>query len=131
MASERTIVSGVADGLDHVGPGRPRRRHRSAAGGLSADEPDRPPLDQAQVGELLEAARDPGEHRPGGDRSDDDVRRPPAERLGDLVGERLRALGVERPEVDVDEPPAGLVGDLETEPVDVVVGPSIGTTVAP
>ena len=54
--------------------------------------------------------------------ADDHVGRPPAERLGDLVGERLGALGVERAEVDVDEAPAGLVGDLEAQPVDVVVG---------
>ncbi len=41
--------------------------------------------------------------------------------LGDLEGEGLAALGVERAEVDVDEGPALLVGDLEAEPVDVVV----------
>ena len=113
---------GRPDRFDDVGPGGPRGRDRGAAGGLATDEPDRPPFDQAQVGQLLEAAGDPGEHRPGGDRRDDDVGRPPAERLGDLVGEGLGALGVERPEVDVDEAPAGLVGDLEAQPVDVVVG---------
>ena len=79
-------------------------------------------LDEAELDELLEPAGDAGEHRPRGDRRDDDVGRPPAERLGDLVGERLGALRVERAEVDVDEAPAGLVGDLEAQPVDVVVG---------
>src|SRR3546814_5349120 len=67
-------------------------------------------------------SRDPGEHCPRCDRGDDHVGRAPAERLGDLEGERLGALGVERAQVDVDEAPAGLVGDLEAEAVDVVVG---------
>jgi hypothetical protein len=94
-----------------------------AAQALATDEPDRPALDEPELGQLLEPAGDPGEHRPGRDRPDDHVRRAPAQRLGDLEGERLGALGIERPEVDVDEAPAGLVGDLEAEPVDVVIGP--------
>ena len=49
-------------------------------------------------------------------------RQPPAELLGDLVAQRLGALGVVGPDVDVDERPALLLaGDLRREPVDVVV----------
>ncbi len=80
---------------------------------FALDEPDRR--------QLVEALRDLREQRARGDRRDDDVRQPPAELLGDLEGERLAALGIERPEVDVDEGPALLVGDLEAEAVDVVV----------
>ncbi len=112
----------LADGLDDVRAALEGRRDRGAAGGLAADEADRPALDEPELGELLEAAGDPREHRAAGDRGDDDVGRAPAERLGDLVGEGLGPLRVERPQVDVDEAPAGLVGDLQAQAVDVVVG---------
>ena len=84
-------------------------------------EADRATLDQAHLGELLEAPGDAREHRARGHRPHHDVRRPPAQRLGDLERQGLGALGVERAQVDVDEAPAGLVGHLEAQPVDVVV----------
>ena len=93
-----------------------------AAGGLAADEADVAWRDPAQLDQLLERAGDAGDHRARRDRGHDDVGEPPAERLGDLVGERLAALGVVRAEVDVDRAPAELVGDLEAQAVDVVVG---------
>ena len=46
----------------------------------------------------------------------------PAELLGDLVRERLRALGVVRAQVDVDEAPRQLERELHREPRAVVVG---------
>ena len=46
----------------------------------------------------------------------------PAELLGDLVRERLRALGVVRAQADVDEAPVELEGQLDREPAAVVVG---------
>ena len=45
----------------------------------------------------------------------------PAELLGDLVGERLRALGVVRAQVDVDEPPRKLERELHGKTRAVVV----------
>ena len=78
--------------------------------------------DPAELDQLLERAGDAGDHRARRDRGHHDVGEPPAERLGDLVGERLAALGVVRAEVDVDRAPAELVGDLEAQAVDVVVG---------
>src|SRR5258705_42737 len=91
-----SLVPGPADPdrLDAGGAGGPRRSDGRTPRRLAADEPDRSPGDQTQLGELLEAAGDPGEHRARGDRPDDDVGRAPAERLGDLEGQRLRALGV-------------------------------------
>ena len=65
---------------------------------------------------------DLGEHRAAGDRHDDAIGQPPAELLGDLEGQRLRAFRVVRPHVDVDERPAVVdVGDLAAQPIDVVV----------
>ena len=49
------------------------------------------------------------------------VRRAPAELLGDLVRERLGALGVVRAHVDVHERPVALARQLGAEAVDVVV----------
>src|SRR5262245_11785023 len=57
-----------------------------------------------------------------GHRAEDMPRRPPAELLGDLVADRLGALGIERPQVDVDEAPAVLERHLRTQAVDLVVG---------
>ncbi len=79
-------------------------------------------LDQAELHQLGEALVDLGQLRPGGDRDHDLLRQPPAELLGDLVAERLGALGVVGPDVDVHERPAVLLaGDLRGEPVHVVV----------
>ncbi len=63
------------------------------------------------------------EHRARGDRTDDRGRQLPAELLGDLEGERLRALGVVGAEADVDERPVELEGELDREPAAVVVAP--------
>ena len=59
--------------------------------------------------------------RAGGDRRDDHVGRLPAELLGDLVRERLRALGVVAAQADVDEAPVELERELDRQPVAVVV----------
>jgi hypothetical protein len=55
----------------------------------------------------------------------------PTELLGDLVAERLRALGVVGPHVHVHERPLALGGELGAEPVDVVVGAAHGHEVGP
>ncbi len=52
---------------------------------------------------------------------DDAVGDLPAELLGRLEGQGLRALGVVRAHVDVDERPRVLARDLGAQPVDVVV----------
>ena len=79
-------------------------------------------LDQAETDQLAEALVDLGQLRAGGDRDHHLVGQPPAELLGDLVGQRLGALGVVGPDVDVDERPALLLGgDLAGQLVHVVV----------
>ena len=121
IASERTIVSGCADGPISSTP--------SANAVATGEQPSGwPPTNRTSFGstrpivdQLVEALGDLREHRARRDRPDEDVRQAPAELLGDLERDRLAALRVERPEVDVDERPALLVGDLEAEPVDVVV----------
>ncbi len=62
------------------------------------------------------------EERTRRDRDRDRVRRLPAELLGDLERERLRALRVVRAQVDVDEPPRKLERQLDGEARAVVVG---------
>ena len=96
MARERTIVSGTRTGIDGVGPVDERLRDRCAAGRLAAHEADRRPLDEPDRGQLVEALGQLREERPRRDRRDDDVGQAPAELLGDLEGQRLAALGVER-----------------------------------
>ena len=100
---------------------RERLRDGVAAGRLGAVERGELALDQTDVEPLLEAAADLREQGPRCDRADDPVGEPPAELLGDLVGERLRALRVVGAEVDVDERPAALLRQLGAEAVDVVV----------
>ena len=70
----------------------------------------------------LERLVDLADQAAAGHRADDVLRHPPAELLGDLEADRLRALGVERPQVDVHEAPAVLERDLRAEAVDLVVG---------
>ena len=54
--------------------------------------------------------------------TDDGVGKPPAQLLGDLERERLRALGVVGAQADVDERPRGeLEGELDGQPAAVVV----------
>src|SRR4029077_2838767 len=78
-------------------------------------------LYEAELSELLEATGDLREQRARGDRHDAAVGQLPAELLGDLEGERLRALRVVRAQVDVDERPVALGAQLGAEAVDVVV----------
>ena len=79
-------------------------------------------VDQADLVQLVERLVDLADQAAAGHRADDVLRRPPAQLLGDLEADRLRALGVERPQVDVDEAPAVLEGDLRAEAIDLVVG---------
>ena len=72
----------------------------------------------AQLGEALVHLR---EERAGGDRAGDGRREPPAELLGDLERDRLRALGVVGAKSDVDERPVELERELDREPAAVVV----------
>ena len=91
----------------------PRPGRRSAAATFAVDEPE---LEQ-----LAEALVQLREHRARRDRRDDGVRQLPAELLGDLERDRLRALGVVRAELDVDERPVELERQLDREPRAVVV----------
>ena len=74
MASDRTMVSGVLTGSMTSVPAA----HAVATGAQPAAWPPTNRIGRRsirpEVGELLEAAGDPGEHRPGRDRRDDDVR---------------------------------------------------------
>ena len=69
----------------------------------------------------MECFADLADERAAGHGDDDVVGETPAELLGDLVADGLRAFGVVGAEVDVDEAPGVLVGDLGAEAVDVVV----------
>src|SRR5581483_12329198 len=87
-------------------------RHGAAAGGA---------VDQLQVEQLAGGLVVLDELAAAGDGDDDLVRQPPAQLLGGLVGERLRALAVEGAHVDVAEGPGEDVDQLAAETVDVVV----------
>ena len=100
--------------LDGAGDGR-------AAGGLRAEEADRLVFDQTERDQLIEGLADLADQRAAGHGDDDVIRQAPAELLGDLVADGLRALGVVGAQVDVDEAPVVLVGDQGAEAVDVVV----------
>ena len=123
VADREALGDGVGlDRADRVDAGLVGDRDRRAAGGLGAEDLVGLVLDQAERDQLLEGLVDLGQLRAGRDRDDDLVGQPPAELLGDLVAERLGALGVVGAHVDVDERPALLLaGDLRGEPVDVVV----------
>ena len=127
-------VGGIADGEragDGVGPLRndvlsslfDRDRDGRAAGGLRAEEAHgaRRLLDQAEKDELVEGLADLADQRAAGHGNDDVVRQAPAELLGDLVADGLRAFRVVGAQVDVDEAPVVLVRDQRGEAVDVVV----------
>lgn len=108
--------------LDHVVTGLEGPRDRRAAGGLGAEHGVGGGLDQTQGAELGEPLVDLGELGAGCDRDDHLLREPPAELLGDLVAQGLRALGIVRADVDVHERPVLVLGgQLGGEPVDVVV----------
>ena len=96
-----------------------------------------PAVDARQLGrrrgrraELLEALPELREQRAGGDRRDDCVGKLPAELLGDLERERLRALRVVRAQVHVDERPVELARQLDDEPAAVVVAAADGDHLA-
>ena len=120
MASDLAIVSGLHRPAD-VLAGVEGRRDRRAALRLGAVHDRRLAVDEPERAPLVEALGDLREQRAGGDRRDAAVGQLPAELLGDLVGQRLRALGVVRPHVDVDERPVALARQLGAQPVDVVV----------
>ena len=125
-------VGGVADGqragdgvgllrLDVVAALLDGLRDGRAAGGLRAEEADGLVFDQAERDQLIEGLADLADQRAAGHRADDVVGQAPAELLGDLVADGLRALGVVGAQVHVDEAPVVLVGDQRAEAVDVVV----------
>ena len=101
----------------------------SANAGATGEQPSRLPaeerggvaLDEPELEQLAEALVHLREHRARGDRRDDRVRQRPAELLGDLERERLRALGVVRAEPDVDERPVELERQLDAQAAAVVV----------
>ena len=126
-------VGGVADGEragDGVGPLRHRCRRVPA---LTATEMGEQPvacapkkrtgLSSTRPREMssLKALRILRISEPPAMGTDDVVGQAPAELLGDLVADGLRAFGVVGAEVDVDEAPVVLVGDQRAEAVDVVV----------
>ena len=139
-------AAGAADDVEHVGPvgrvadgerlgdrvglhrprrvvpGLERRRDRRAAGRLGAEHLVGLAVDQAELASSRKALSTLVSCEPDAIGMTTCVGQPPAELLGDLVAQRLGALGVERPDVDVDERPALLLaGDLGAQPVDVVV----------
>ena len=120
MASERAMVLRALR-LDVVSALLDRVRDGRAAGGLRAEEADRLVFDQAEVDELVEGLADLADERAAGHGDDDVVGQTPAELLGDLVADGLRAFGVVGAQVHVDEAPVVLVGDQRAEAVDVVV----------
>ena len=128
----RRAVGGIADregARDRVGPYRRDPPvlgeggcDRGTALGLPAVHAWLTALDEPELEQLLEAPADLRVHGPGRDRRDDGVRELPAELLGDLVAERLRALRVVGPQSHVDEAPGHLEGELDRESAAIVVG---------
>ena len=110
-------------GLHDVVPGLEGRGDGRAARGLGAEDPVRGGLHEPQRAELGEALVHLGQLRAGRDRHHDLLGQAPAQLLGHLVAQRLRALGVVGAHVDVDERPLLVLGcQLRGQPVDVVVG---------
>ena len=98
-ARRRTLVG------PRGGDRRATARLRSVHSGRSID-------DEPVVGELDEALCDLREEGPGGDRTDDRVRRLPAQLLCDLVRDRLDALDCEGVQVSLEEAPREQVLEL-------------------
>ncbi len=123
VANRQGLGDGVGlnrpDALRALLPGRDDRRAalRLAAGHLGLDA-----VNQAQLGQLIEAFADLHVERARGHRHDAVVGGAPAQLLGDFIAQGLGALGVVGAHVDVDEGPGVLVADLGAEAVDVVVG---------
>ena len=124
------MVSGFT-GLMVSAPSSHARRDRRAPERLRARHAQlRLLVEQPDLVQLVEALADLGEQRAAGDRHDDVVGRLPAELLGGLERERLRALGVVRAHVDVHERPRVRARELRAQPVDVVVVAVDGDDVA-
>ena len=112
MASERAMVLGLLR-LDVVSSLFDGDRDGRAAGGLRSEEAHRRlGFDQAEEDELVEGLADFADQGAAGHGHDDVVGQAPAELLGDLVADGLRAFRVVGAQVDVDEAPVVLVGDL-------------------
>ena len=121
MASDLAIVSGRT-GRTVSAPAAHAVRHRRAADGLRAEGGrSSVAVDEARLQQVAVAPVELGEQRAGRDRRDGLRRQAPAELLGRLVGQRLRALRVVRPQVHVHERPRPVVGELGAEAIDVVV----------
>src|SRR5579863_15572 len=114
-------VGGVADGeragdgvgalrLDDVSVVLDGFGDGGAAGGLRAEEADLLVRDEAERDEFVERLADLGDERAAGHGDDNIVGQAPAELLGDLKADGLRAFGVVRAEVHVDEAPVVALG---------------------
>ena len=104
----------VRASLHRVGDGR-------AAGGLRSEEAHWLVFDQAEFDQLVECLADLGDQRAASHGDDHVVGQPPAELLGDLKADGLRALGVIGTKIDVHESPVVALGNLRAQPVHVVV----------
>src|SRR6185312_12361404 len=122
---ERARDRGRADRCDRLARGEGGRDRRTALR-LAPEKAWRLRLDEADQAQLVEALRDLRVERARGDGRHDRVGRVPAELLGDLEGDGLRAFGVVRAQAHVDEAPGQLEGELDGEPAAVVVGPTDG-----
>src|SRR6185503_10033155 len=78
-------------------------------------------IDEADLAQFAEAAKNAGQERPACHRRDQVLREAPAKLLGDLERHGLRAFGVVAAQVDVGESPPELVRDLRAQTIDVVV----------
>src|SRR5207253_4239767 len=102
----------------------PRGGERLRAAGLGAEEPRPHARDGFERLELVESLRDLRQQHPRADRTDDRVRKLPAELLRSLVGDRLRALGRERVHVPADESPREQAAEVSLERAAVVEAPA-------
>ena len=131
VATARSPSAGLPIASERATVARPDRAHgrsrleggcdRCAPGGLAPDEPWRRSVREAKIEQLRERLVQLREERARCDRRDDDIGRAPAELLGDLVGDRLRALGVVAAQTDVHERPRHLPRELDRDAVAVVV----------
>ena len=77
--------------------------------------------DKTHALKLLQAFVDFADHGAACHRNDDRIRRMPAQRLGHLVSDRLRAFRIVRTKVHIDEAPGIPIHDLTAQPIDRVV----------
>ena len=78
-------------------------------------------VDQPDILQLPEAARDTRKERASSHRGNDVVRKLPTQLFRDLEGVGLRPFSVVASEIDIRKPPAVLVSDLRAQPVHIVV----------